>query len=1079
MAEELGKIVFKADTSDLDRGATALDKLGEAGDRAATSADALNASFADTAASSKNLNSAFAAGAAIRDEVSQSYQGTTKELQGLQKELVSIRAKVDPVGTAFDNLAQMSDKLQEGLKRGLIDPSDYASSIRGVDSLTEALEKSVYETTAAGRAAKELEQTEKAAAAAKENFIAKLREQSEMQGKTTAEILEYKAAQLGATAESQPFIAALKAQETNFKKGAISAGQYRQAMRQLPAQFTDIITSIASGMPIYMVAIQQGGQIKDSFGGIGNAAKAMIGMLNPVSIGIAAVVGTLGTLAYGLIQGEKEASEFNKQLILTGNYAGVTADRLADMATDISKELGTTAGAAKALAATVSTGAFKGDQLKSIATAAVAMQEATGQAIDKTIGNFQRLMTEPTKGSVELNKQLHYLTASTFQQISALEQSGNVTDAARIASDAYADALAKRGTEVQANLGYIESAWHTIKDAAASAWDAMLDVGRQETISPEKALGAAQQKLKGLQETLKTLQQPTGPKGVANYLTGGGGFQSEQSLQQKQDAQARIESVKAEIVALQKGIDLRNDLNTTTQKSNEINDAAIKGQESFNKFTKAGTTSLEKRNLAFKELDKSVAALREASKTDPAIKVPTEAEIAKARAGIEKLYKDPKIAKPKAVTVTGGEKALDLADQQTLALKAQLKLLESHSYADEKISQQRKDLLNTEAQIEVLTAAASKRKLTTNEQSLLASQKALIPKKEELAVIGDQILAQQKLNDLVDYGASIDRATAQIVGKRGLSDLQSQRADEAQQLLNTFIKAGGDLNDTESQYTQQYLINLDKIDNKYNEIKESQMDWSGGIKASLGNWLDDAENVADSTGQAMSSVLNGAVSNIADALNNSKSDWRSYTVSILKMIEEIILKLTIAATVKAGLEAAKGSSLGWLSSFGGALAGGASGGGSAAAGSTGAMGMPTDWASYAKFNTGGYTGAGDKYEPAGIVHKDEFVFNKEATNRIGVDNLYSLMRGYADGGLVGGPRKSPVAGLGGGSSNFNIQTSVSIDNSGGQQQQTAAQGELIDSVMRQKVIGIVSEQLDKAMRQSGRIASFVQAKVGR
>ena len=89
------------------------------------------------------------------------------------------------------------------------------------------------------------------------------------------------------------------------------------------------------------------------------------------------------------------------------------------------------------------------------------------------------------------------------------------------------------------------------------------------------------------------------------------------------------------------------------------------------------------------------------------------------------------------------------------------------------------------------------------------------------------------------------------------------------------------------------------------------------------------------------------------------------------------------------------------------------------------------------------------------------------------------MRGYADGGLVGGPRKSPVAGLGGGSSNFNIQTSVSIDNSGGQQQQTAAQGELIDSVMRQKVIGIVSEQLDKAMRQSGSIASFVQAKVGR
>ncbi|MFN7050230.1 phage tail length tape measure family protein, partial [Proteus mirabilis] len=46
----------------------------------------------------------------------------------------------------------------------------------------------------------------------------------------------------------------------------MTIGQYRNAMRHLPAQMTDIVTSLASGMPVWMVMIQQGGQIKDSFG---------------------------------------------------------------------------------------------------------------------------------------------------------------------------------------------------------------------------------------------------------------------------------------------------------------------------------------------------------------------------------------------------------------------------------------------------------------------------------------------------------------------------------------------------------------------------------------------------------------------------------------------------------------------------------------------------------------------------------------------------------------------------------------------------------------------------------------------
>ena len=936
MAEELGKIVFKADTSDLERGSNALDKLGEAGGRAATSADTLNASFADTAAASKEANSAFAAGADIRNEVIRSYEDTTKELQGLQKELVGIRAKVDPVGTAFDNLAQMSNKLQEGLKQGLIAQEDYDASIRGVDSLTGALEKSVYETTEAGRAAKELEKAEKTAAATKAAFITKLREQSEIQGKSTTEILEYKAAQLGATAEAAPLIAALRAQEANFRNGAVSAGQYRLALRRLPAEFTSIAASIAGVDPLYTMAIQQANRLKASFGGVGGAAKAVLSTLTPATSVIGLVAIAFGSVAVAANKSRKEIAEANRVVKETIGVGGDYAEKLALNIRQISEA--------------------SSESIENISKMFITTKDGASASVDKLLA-------------------VGFSYDDAKQKVKAYKDAADFT--------ALNTDIENHKLEV---LG-IKNAWSDAAEEIKNYYTAA-NLGKQSV-----ALGGAIDPITTLLNNAKQLNTDI----------------TEQSIRINQE--------------MKKTIDLSN-------------------KEFLGADRVAGAQ--EKLRLAIKSRNKiansgDVEAIANANKL---VKI-REKELTQAK---------KKEAKTPAVTVSGGDRALDLADQQTLALKAQLKILEDHSYANEKISQQRKDLLNTEAQIDVLTAAAGKRNLSANEKSILAAQKALIPKKEELANLGDQILAQQRLNDLVDYGASIDRATAQLVGKRGLSDLQAQKADEAQQLLNTFIKAGGDISNTQSLFTQQYLTNLDKIDNKYNELKKSQMDWSGGIQASLGNWLDDAENVANSTGQVMSNVLDGAVSNIADALNDSKADWKSYTVSILKMIEEIILKLTIAATIKAGLSAAQSSGIGWLSSLGGALAGSAGGGAAAAAGGSGlgAMGLPTGFAGYSASlpsSMGAFAPAATAISPAALP---------VAASR------------------------APMAGLSGGGNNINIQTSVAIDNSGGQQQQqTAAQGELVDKAMRQQVIGIVSDQLDTAMRQGGRISSFVQNKSGR
>lgn len=83
------------------------------------------------------------------------------------------------------------------------------------------------------------------------------------------------------------------------------------------------------------------------------------------------------------------------------------------------------------------------------------------------------------------------------------------------------------------------------------------------------------------------------------------------------------------------------------------------------------------------------------------------------------------------------------------------------------------------------------------------------------------------------------------------------------------------------------------------------------------------------------------------------------------------------------------------------------------------------------FATGGYTGAGGKYEPAGIVHRGEFVMNAEATRRIGVGNL-SRLQGYADGGLVGGAVSggSGAGSTGSGPQSVHVTVGVEVDGQG-------------------------------------------------
>lgn len=282
---------------------------------------------------------------------------------------------------------------------------------------------------------------------------------------------------------------------SSSEKVGMSAAAMSAAMRNVPAQFTDIITSLQGGQRPMTVLLQQGGQLKDMFGGVGNAARAMgtyvLGMVNPLTIGAAVV----GTMAVAFLEGQKESQAYRQALIETGNAAGITATRLGAMAANVAASNKVTQGsAAEALAALAGSNNIATDSFERIAAVASQLQSVTGAAVGDTVKQFAELGKSPVEASIKLNETTHFLTASIYEQIKALAEQGKTSEAAAVAQAAWATALEQRTPQLKQNLGYLETGWNAVRDAAKGAWDAMLNVGREKDpiVGANAALVAAQ-----------------------------------------------------------------------------------------------------------------------------------------------------------------------------------------------------------------------------------------------------------------------------------------------------------------------------------------------------------------------------------------------------------------------------------------------------------------------------------------------------------------------------------------------------------------------------------------------------------
>lgn len=354
--------------------------------------------------------------------------------------------------------------------------------------------------------------------------------------------------------------------------------QVEAALRGTPAQLTDIFVSLQGGQAPLTVLLQQGGQLKDMFGGITPAARALgstlMGLVNPATL----ATGALAAVGVAALQGSKEMEGYQKAIALSGNRIGVTVSSLARDAEGISEKTGQSVSSlAAALSTLAQGGATTRDQLGAAASAAVAFEKATGQAVDKTADAFKSIQEGPVKAIEKLNAQYNFLTPNIYRQIRALEESGDKAGAARLATEQYINALSNMSKEVQSSAGILERSWNAITGAAKSAWDAMLGLGRAST--PQEQLNRLQQQLAQL-ESSGPIMGRGADRGV--------------------DVRARmIEQTKTAIAAAQGRVDAENKSAEAAKKNAEATDKTIKSLDDAAKNATKHKKSLDELTQAY------------------------------------------------------------------------------------------------------------------------------------------------------------------------------------------------------------------------------------------------------------------------------------------------------------------------------------------------------------------------------------------------------------------------------------------------------------------------------------------------
>lgn len=764
---------------------------------------------------------------------------------------------------------------------------------------------------------------------------------------------------LGATAFGEVAAGAAKAAKEvdglnkRFDYSTLAAKQTTAALRQVPAQLTDIIVSLQGGQAPLTVLLQQGGQLKDVFGGIGPAARALggyvVGLINPFTLAAAAAA----ALAVAYNQGSKEADAYAKALILTGNAAGSNVSQLTAMSRAIAEVAGTQSQAADAVAQFAANGNIAAASIERFALVAVQLERTAGQAVGETVKQFSELGKEPLQASIKLNETTRFLTTSLYQQIKALDDQGRSAEAAALAQRGFADAMESRTGLLEARLGSIERAWRGVKDAAAEAWSAMLNVGRASTT--DDRLNQARSDL----ETLEAANRAARARGGVPTEA----FQARLE-QQRQLIYGLTESTRLEGKAAQ----LQADGVRQAQKRIEFDGIAKRNQvdkgELLKKEIELITNAGKAAGASQAEIDKAIAGARERFKGSAGPKGPRDPQRSIDRSDLSFDLSQIKSQADELVRIysdaervlealrSGGlvnEKGYYESRRQFLELETQAKeeslrkevarLQQEQAIIDARnvkandptgAAQKTRDAIDNarkigeaESQLAILRARNSSRAVILDlEEANAAKQKAdalLSARQAAEAYFESQNRQQNRLLDSFAQGPREAQRTA------GINAIDDNFANQERELQN--LQALGKIEQKE--YEARLAIirefqarSIQSFNQYYDKLTELQGDAFNGASRAVKTYIDEVSNVAQTTDTFVSNSLRGLEDGLTDFLTTGKFKYKEFATSIVADVNRIIIRQQIANALagQMGSGSSGGSSI--LSTLFGALMGG-------------------------------------------------------------------------------------------------------------------------------------------------------------
>lgn len=792
-------------------------------------------------------------------------------------------------------------------------------------------------------------------------------------GQNAAQGLNTSSAAAKAAASAQAALGTATQRTTDIqRRGAISAAQHAMAMRQLPMQITDIVTGLASGQSVFMVAIQQGGQLKDSFGGIVPATRALLGAISPMALVLGASAAAIGAVALASFQAYQEMRAYELAVIATGSASGVTAGQLASMADQVGEATGRFGQADEAMLLLSRSGKLTGETLRNAARAAVDLATLTGDSIESTTDKIIKLAESPSAMLAKLNEQYHFLTGEVYAHVRSLEEQGRAEDAARVAVEAFAQVHEQRVREAEERAGTLERTWRELKKTIAGVWQDLKNLGRDDL---EHQIDVLQDRI---------IQLNTYRRSAA------GAF--------KAQAEDGIKVLQQELAVLQQ----RKAAADAAVQSDARHQAAEDARVALSRQME----SIDKRVAMQAELNKLAQQYAKIMADNPADPQLSNGSREKLEKAIRDRYAEKKPATGKA-SKSDAQQAEEAAQRELDNLDKQITLLGQLGAGERQVGREAQVRYEIESGVFRLSSTAAKQQLVDKARLLDAqreqreadekqrrdfeeTERAYQQLRKELqtpaeAAVDAAIEKIRTLNAALQQGSGDASRYQEDVGKIFDSAFQSAPSlNLPYQQQNDLTGLLGDQSQLEAEAARHqawYAQQLEALNRFRNDKSVTTEQWNAKDKRIQA----DHQDALTALQQAERQVQVNAYQSIFDSMTTIAYNAAGEQSNAYRIMFAISKGFAIAsAAVNLAKAISDASAAGpWPANLP-AIANAVAIGAQITSMLASATYSPQGYA------TGGFTGQGGKYQPAGVVHAGEYVMPQETVQYYGMDFLRAV-----------------------------------------------------------------------------------------